>query len=89
MPSLTYEELLNYSPIPTEIFVETGTFGGDTVYNMLNYFHKIYSIELSHELADRAKSKFSGCQHVSIIQGDSSVVLREICKNIDKPTFSD
>ena len=43
MPSLTLDELKNFSNIKTPIFIETGTNIGDTINNMLNYFEQLYS----------------------------------------------
>ena len=69
----------------TNIFIETGTYLGDMVSEMINIFSKIYSIELSDKLYERAKKKFSGYKHISILKGDSSKVLPEILNKIEKP----
>ncbi|MFC1488225.1 hypothetical protein ACFL6B_00090 [Thermodesulfobacteriota bacterium] len=69
----------------TRIFVETGTYLGDMVLEMIDNFYKIYSIELSPDLYEQAKKKFSGYKHVSILKGDSSYVLSEILKDIKEP----
>ena len=87
MPSLTIEELKDYSDINTEVFVETGTCHGDTVNNVLNYFDHLYSIELSPQLSDYSKNRFKHNSKVSIIQGDSTLVLHSICNTVEKPTF--
>src|SRR5882762_7371332 len=60
-----------------ELFVETGTFLGDTVNYFKNKFEKVYSIELSEELANKAVQRFKGEKKVQIIQGDSGVVLHD------------
>jgi len=86
MPSLTLDELKNFSNIKTPIFIETGTNIGDTINNMLNYFEQLYSIELSHELANYSKNRFKDNSNVTIIEGDSSIILNSIC-NQSKPTF--
>lgn len=67
-----------------QIFCETGTFKGYTVENMLPYFSKVYSIELNENFYMNCKSKFQSQPKVTILQGDSSVVLDEI--NFDQPT---
>lgn len=67
------------------VFIETGTYTGHMVYAMMNKFEEIYSIELDHTLAEKAKKKFSGYRHVHIIQGESSEVLPEILKDIAQP----
>lgn len=61
-----------YSP---EIFVETGTFLGDTVEYFKLKFDRVISIELSPALAEKAARRFADDKNVTIIQGDSSLVL--------------
>ena len=62
--------------------VETGTYLGDMVEAQRGRFKKIYSVELSEELARRAKNRFSAYPNVTILQGDSSEVLKTIVKKI-------
>jgi hypothetical protein len=67
------------------VFVETGTYTGHMVYAMLTKFDEIYSIELDHTLAEKAKKKFAGYRHVHIVQGESGELLPQILKEITKP----
>jgi len=67
------------------IFIETGTYLGDMVWAVKDNFYKIYSVELSTELYERAKRKFSRYKHISIFKGDSSKVLPEILSQIEEP----
>lgn len=67
------------------ILVETGTWLGDMVYATRNTFSRIFSIELDEELCERARSRFSRFDHISIVQGDSGEVLPEILANITRP----
>lgn len=69
----------------TSIFIETGTYLGDMVFEMINIFSKIYSIELSDKLYEKAKKKFSGYKDISILKGDSSRVLPKILNKIEEP----
>ncbi len=62
----------------TNVFIETGTFMGDTVFALLNNFEKIYSIELSEELANKAQKRFREFAHVRIINGDSGTQISSI-----------
>lgn len=71
--------------LDAKIFVETGTFFGDTIQFFKNNFTRLYSIELSEELADRAKKRFQNDGNISIVKGDSSVELSKILKEIDEP----
>lgn len=68
-----------------KIFIETGTYLGDMVYAVKSVFDKIYSIELGDNLYERARIKFSKYNHISILHGDSAVVLPEILHHIDEP----
>ena len=67
------------------IFVETGTYLGDMVRAIKNSFQIVYSIELSHELYERAKKKFGNQKHVNIVEGDSSEVLGHILDSVNEP----
>lgn len=61
-----------------ETLVESGTFQGDMVQAQKNNFERIYSIELSPELRQKAARRFRGTKHIKIIQGDSGKVIPEI-----------
>jgi len=63
-------------------FVETGTYLGDMVLAVKDSFNRIYSIELSPELYEKAAEKFLKYKHISIHQGDSSKVLPDILYGI-------
>ena len=68
----------------TDILIETGTYTGDMVSSMSNVFSQIYSIELSHDLYQKAKHKFARYPHICIMHGNSSEVLPRILSSIDK-----
>jgi hypothetical protein len=65
-----------------QTLVETGTFMGDTVAAGRDQFRRIYSVELSADLARLAKERFRGDPHVTILQGDSAAVLPKILSEI-------
>jgi hypothetical protein len=67
--------------------VETGTYYGDMVEAMKRRFTRIYSIELSKELSERAAKRFGRDQNVKIIQGDSGSELGKLMSRIDSPTL--
>jgi hypothetical protein len=67
------------------ILIETGTYLGDMVDAMKGVFDEIYSIELSRELANRAREKFKDLRHVHILQGDSPDVLAGLLPRISSP----
>ncbi len=68
-------------------FVETGTYSGNTVYGVKDYFTKIYSIELSKEIFFLVKNRFKKYQHIEILNGDSAVILKEVLSLLDGPAI--
>jgi 16S rRNA A1518/A1519 N6-dimethyltransferase RsmA/KsgA/DIM1 with predicted DNA glycosylase/AP lyase activity len=87
MPSLTIEEVKQYSPFATSIFVETGTYEGGTVNTVKSNFEKVFSIELDEKYANRAIERFKNDSNVYIINGDSTHFLKPICGSLTSPTF--
>lgn len=87
MPSLTIEEIAIFSPFKTDNFVETGTCMGDTINNVKSSFETVCSIEISHIYYKLAQERFKNDSNVVILNGDSSLVLENVCKIITKPTF--
>lgn len=67
--------------------VETGTYYGDMVEAMRFSFHHIYSIELSRELYQKARERFSGDRRISLIQGDSGVELGTLVPTLEGPAL--
>lgn len=70
-----------------KILVETGTYLGDMIEAQRNNFEKIYSVELSKKLFQRATKRFKSYPHVTILNGDSGIVLNKLLTEIDKPTL--
>ena len=70
-----------------DTFIETGTFMGDTIDVMKDYFTKVYSIELDKYLCVRARKIFSKNKNVKVYWGDSGVVIKKLIKDLDKPTL--
>jgi glycosyltransferase involved in cell wall biosynthesis len=74
--------------LPLDIFVETGTFLGDTLDLIKDDFQEIFSVELSEELFSSAKIRFDGVAKIHLTLGDSSATLSEWTpKFIDKSVF--
>lgn len=61
-----------------DIFVETGTYKGETINDCKDYFKELYSIELSNELFTLCKERFSEYKNIHILEGNSGNVLPEI-----------
>lgn len=68
-----------------QTFVETGTFLGHTVDFFKAKFNKIYSIELSHDLAAKAHSTFADYENIEILEGNSIAMLPLIIKKTTGP----
>jgi hypothetical protein len=70
-----------------QVLVETGTYLGDMVWAQKDYFERIYSIELSKELYTQARERFSSVSNVHLLHGDSSVRLRDVIRELDRPAL--
>jgi hypothetical protein len=70
-----------------EILVETGTYLGDMVEAQRDNFKRIYSIELSERLFAKAKKRFKAFPHITILQGDSGIVLNKLAAELDQPAI--
>lgn len=71
------------SVLPLNYFVETGTFKGETICTVRNYFKKVYSIELSPEYYAQAVEKFKHSADVILIQGDSAKALASVIPKLE------
>ena len=69
------------------IFVETGTYLGETTAACLDFFERLVTIELDEKLFKNAVDKFSAQKRISVYQGDSGDVLAEILPGISKPAL--
>jgi hypothetical protein len=69
------------------LFVETGTFHGDTVEAMRELFARIISVELDTELHQQNVDRFRGYRHIELIRGDSGQVLERILPLIGEPAL--
>lgn len=66
-----------------KVFIETGTFRGDTVESLKDIFSKLYSIELDDKLYQDAKARFKENKKIAIIHGDRGKALSEILDTIN------
>lgn len=79
-------ELLKYK---NDVFVETGTFQGDTIDILLQSDgfkdSQIYSLELSDVFYERCKAKYANHDNVTIVHANSKYELFSVIKNINTP----
>jgi hypothetical protein len=68
--------------IVRDVFIETGTYLGETLALALRAgFKELYSIEISRALADQARHRFQGTDNVHVINGSSPFELRGLVEN--------
>jgi hypothetical protein len=71
----------------TRTLVETGTYFGDMVDAMRADFDRIYSIELSKDLYEKATKRFKGVSHIELVNGDSGSELKRVLSKINQPAL--
>ncbi|MGI9244110.1 MAG: hypothetical protein ACR2RV_25155 [Verrucomicrobiales bacterium] len=67
---------------PADVFVETGTFKGDMITALKDDFKEIHSIEIVPEFVETARKLFRKDPHVTIHEGDSGKVIKEVLEQI-------
>ena len=85
-PLVKHRIIKNYAlTFSLDTLIETGTYLGETVLAVKDVFDNIFSIELDETLAGRAQKKFSKYRHITILQGDSGEIIKDILSGIKKP----
>ena len=85
MGYLTYTNPKGMLPLLRDVFIETGTYLGHGVRSAIAAgFGRIISIEVGDFMYKRAKDIFSDCPQVTIMYGDSGVVLGPLLAGIDE-----
>jgi hypothetical protein len=69
------------------VLVETGTYLGDMILAQKDFFKKIYSIELSGALFERAKKRFRRYPYVTLLQGNSGDVITKVLAELQEPAI--
>lgn len=70
-----------------KVFIETGTFKGDTLDELARLADKAYSIELSDELHARALTRFAKRANISLLHGDAGDVLPPLVMKLSEPAL--
>ncbi len=65
--------------------IETGTYFGEMINAQRDNFKKIYSIELSCDLYQKAKNRFQTFSHIELINGDSGEKIKQILQQLNEP----
>jgi hypothetical protein len=61
-----------------DVFIETGTFKGDTIENVKDIFKNIYSVEISNEYFKLAYEKFKAFEHIKIVESNSPSFIKSL-----------
>ena len=70
---------------PTGIWVESGTFLGDTARHLATTAAHVYTIEPSPALAIRARERFAEVPNVTVVEGLSEECLVAVLELVDGP----
>ncbi len=79
---MTVKEYANRYRI--KIMIETGTYTGNMIHTVKDFFDKIYSIELSSEHYINVKKRFRKYGHIEIYSGDSSEIICKIIEDVNE-----
>jgi hypothetical protein len=69
------------------VFIETGIFAGTMIDAVQSRFDRIISIELDPAWHARAAQRFRFCSHITLLQGDSGVVLPSVLATLNEPAL--
>lgn len=70
-----------------KVFVETGTFHGETVAACFDEFDELHSIELAEHLFAAAQGRFSAAKKVRLYCGDSARQLEFVLSTLRRPAL--
>jgi hypothetical protein len=69
----------------TRHFIETGTYLGDGIKDVINVYEHVHSIELSEKWYEYNVEQFKHDNRVKMYLGDSKKILPDLLKTIDEP----
>lgn len=69
--------------LPLSVFVETGTFEGDSIANVLNEFDQLITIERSEVLWNKVVERFNNIPKVNAFLGNSPEILERVRDGLD------
>jgi hypothetical protein len=67
------------------LFVETGTFLGDTTLAMAEIFERCWTVEIDASLYAKALVRFEGRANITLLHGSSEKLIDSILEEIDAP----
>jgi hypothetical protein len=69
------------------VFVETGTFRGETTLALRQVVERCVTIELDPALHERARAKFAGIDGIEALLGDSGELIPRVLATLDEPAL--
>jgi hypothetical protein len=69
------------------VFIETGTYRGDTVAKVVDQVQRVVSIELDPTLAALARRRFAANPKVTIVEGDSAEELPKVLSGLNEASL--
>ena len=78
LKSIKIENLIYNYPV----FIETGTYMGETIFKVEKFFKQLHTIEIKPEFYNNAKNRYQG-NKITFHLGDSSIKLIDICKTLN------
>lgn len=85
MPKLTKEFYSITNNIKTNHYIETGTYLGNGIHEVINEYDFIHSIELSEKWYYYNVEQFNDEPNVKMYLGDSKRILPELLKSMNEP----
>jgi hypothetical protein len=70
-----------------KLFVETGTFLGDTTLAMSDVFDHCWTVEIDPSLHAQARARFEGRMNITALQGSSGELIVPILNDIHAPAI--
>lgn len=77
-----WQEMTGY-----KLFVETGTFMGETTLAMSDIFERCWTVEIDKALYEQAVRRFDGRHNINALHGDSEARIADILRDIDMPAI--
>ena len=80
-PEFVKHQVIKKYNLQKSLWIETGTYYGDTTKILSDISEKVISIELDKRLYDLAVKKFENSKKINVINGESQNLLEDILKN--------
>lgn len=85
VPAVVKRAVLRRHHIPGAVWIETGTFQGDTTAVLARFALRVVSLEPAPELYKKAEARFRGSPSVQIINAPSEVAFPRLLNNLTGP----